>query len=109
MKKSIAGVAAALTLGALTFAGIAPASATYGPPKPPVSNPSSHTKPAPSGKTVTKDVTKAVKKKGPISKAKAKKLTKEIKAAQKAHKLSKAKAKKLLNQIKKDLKSKKKH
>lgn len=93
MKKLIAGVAtaSALTLGALTFAGTAPASATYGP----------HT---PTASVVKHDINKAVNKPGKISKKKAKKLTAEVKAAKKAGVISKAKAKKLIAKIKKDTK-----
>ncbi|WGL52058.1 hypothetical protein P5P86_19170 [Nocardioides sp. BP30] len=93
MKKFIAGVAtaSALSLGALAFAGTAPALADYGPSTPTAS-------------VVKSDVTKAISKPGKISKKKAKKLTAEVKAAKKAGVISSAKAKKLLAKIKKDTK-----
>ncbi|HVX54764.1 hypothetical protein [Nocardioides sp.] len=91
MKKLIAGLftALALTLGLVTVAGTAPASADqYGP--------------APVTTNVVKQVNKAVKAKGHIKAKKAKKLIKKVKAAKKAGLISKAKAKKLIKKIKKD-------
>jgi hypothetical protein len=91
MKKLIAGLftALALTLGLVTAAGTAPASADQYGPAAPTTN-------------IAKHVNKIVHKKGHISKKKAKKLKAKVRAAKKAGLISKAKAKKLIKKIKKD-------
>lgn len=92
MKKLIAGVAtaSALSLGALSLAGTAPASAEYG-PTPPTTSVAAH-------------VIKVLHKKGHISEKKAEKLLKKIKEAKKAGLISKKKAKKLKKKLKKHTK-----
>jgi hypothetical protein len=88
----IAGVIAAVLMSAGLMTGTAAtAGATYGAPKPPAA-----------AKHVIKDVNKVVKRKGKISKKRAKHLIGRVKLARQYGLISPKTAKKLIKKIKKD-------
>jgi len=91
MKKLIAGVAtgSVLSLGAVATGGVVPASAAYGPPQP--------------SPVIIKIVKQVTHHKGHISKHRAQKLIKKVRAARKAGVITPRQAKKLIRLIRHDI------